>query len=148
VTLTRGLVPCCRQVAAGALCRGGRVCGGGFAGNVEAEASRRDGQLRHHTSQHGISRTGSSRVTQTWLPKGQRIGSQRSVSVNHAFLVRQRSRDTVRLRALAGNASDFCPREYVSKKCVHKENVIIIIIIIITIMRVFMICTAHQVSFG
>jgi hypothetical protein len=67
VTLGRGLVPCCRQVAAGALCRGGRVCGGGIAGNVEAEASRRDGQLRHHTSQHGVSRTGSSRVTQAWL---------------------------------------------------------------------------------
>jgi hypothetical protein len=68
VTLARGLVPCCRQVAAGALCRGGRDCAGGLAGNVEAEASRRDGQLRHHTSQHGLSGTGSSRVAQAGLP--------------------------------------------------------------------------------
>jgi len=67
MTLSRGLVHCCRQVAAGALCRGGRVSPGGLADNVEAEASRRDGQLRHHTSQHGVSRTGSSRVAQAGL---------------------------------------------------------------------------------
>ena len=86
VTLGRGLVPCCRQVAAGALCRGGRFCAGGIAGNVEAEASRRDGQLRHHTSQHCVSRIGSSRVTQAWLPQGQRVSRQRSVSVKPSIL--------------------------------------------------------------
>lgn len=86
MTLVRVLVPCCREVAAGALCRGGRVCAGGIAGNVEAEASRRDGQLRHHTSQHGVSRTGSSRVTQTRLPQGQRVGRQRSVSIKPCVL--------------------------------------------------------------
>lgn len=80
VTLSRGLVPCCRQVAAGALRCGGRVCAGRFATNVETQASRRDGQLRHHTSQYCVSRTGSSRITQTRLPPRQRVGCERSVS--------------------------------------------------------------------
>jgi len=86
VTLGGVLVPCCREVTAGALCRGGRVCAGRIAGNVEAEAGRRDGQLRHHTSQHGVSRTGSSRVTQTGLPQGQCVGRQRSVSIKPCVL--------------------------------------------------------------
>ena len=86
MTLGKGLVHCCRQVAAGALCRGGRVCAGGLAGNVEAEASRRDGQLRHHTSQHGVSRAGSSRVAQTRLSQGQCVSRKRLVPVKKCVL--------------------------------------------------------------
>jgi len=39
---------------------------------------------------------------------------------NLEFLVRQRSRDLVRVCALADSTSDFCPRENVSNKCIHK----------------------------
>ena len=88
MTLSKALIPSCRQVAAGALCRGGRICAGGIAGNVETEASRRDGQLRHHTSQHGVSRTGSSGIAQTRLSQGQRVGCERSVA-SKSFVLSQ-----------------------------------------------------------
>jgi hypothetical protein len=80
VDLSRVLVPCCRQVAACTLRSGGSVCVGGLTGHVETQASRRDGQLRHHSCEHGVSGTGSGRSAQAGVPQGERLGSERSVS--------------------------------------------------------------------
>lgn len=80
--LSRPLFPCCRQVAASALCRGGRIGPRRLTANVETEACHRDRQLRHHSRQHGVPGPGTGSSAQIGISQGQRFGGKRSVRIN------------------------------------------------------------------